>query len=261
MRIDNRKIGKDLRPYPVPEFDRDRMENTIRLVRKAYGEKLLTGRIGFLKLAAMQIRFIGRWVWIAQAAFLFLSLLFIDLYHLERHGRLSVLFLFSVVAPMIAFLGIPELLKSHIHNMEEIEACTRFSMRRLIGARMLILGIADLCCLTVIFAASAAGSGTAVARMVLYLLVPFNLTCCGCLTVLDRVKSRYAGYLCGAVCVIFIVAFGRLSLVAEFYEASAAWVWIVMFTISSVYLAVEAFRTIRGFNRFLSHQEKLSVAW
>ncbi len=261
MSRNRRGMEKDLLSYPVPDFDRERMEATVRLVRKAYSERLLTKRTGFLKLAAIQARFIGRWVWIAQAAFIVLFLVFAHMNHIERHGLQRLFFIFSALAPMIAFLIVPELLKSHVHGMEEIESSTRFSIQKLFGARMLIIGLADLFCLTMIIAAAAAGSGADFLRLGMYLFVPFNLTCCGCLTVLDRVKSRYSGYYCGLLCLVFAIAFARLSLVPKLYEASATGVWTVMFALSAAYLAVEVARTVRHSKNILSRRENLSVAW
>ena len=145
--------------------------------------------------------------------------------------------------------------------MEEIEACTRFSMRKLLGARMLVLGLADLCSLTVILAVSCAGSSVPVLRMILYLFVPFNLTCCACLTVLDRVKSRYDGYYCGAVCVLCMAAFCRLSMVDRYYETAAVWVWAVLFLFSTVYFVTEAVRVFHGFSLGSFPGKKLSVQW
>lgn len=170
--------------------------------------------------------------------------------------------LFSSVAPMIAFVGFPEMLKSYSHNMEEIEACTRFSMRRLIGARMLILGLIDLCSLTVILAASAVSHGTLILRMILYMFVPFNLTCSSCLTVIDHIKSKNGGYFCAAVCFLGIIIFCKLSFFKEFYEPAAMGIWVIMFIISVVYLVIEIIRTFRSIDSFYSSKEEtLSVKW
>ncbi len=261
MRKNRQGMEKDRLSYPVPDFDRERMEATVGLVRKAYSERLLGKRTGFLKLAAMQTRFIGRWVWAAQAAVIVLFLAFAHSYQLERHSLQRLLFVFSALAPMIAFLIVPELLKSHVHNMEEIESSTRFSIHKLFGARMLVIGLADLFCLTLIIAAASNESGAAFLRLGMYLFVPFNLTCCGCLIVLERVKSRYCGYYCGLFCLVLVIVFARLSLVAKLYEASATGVWTVMFALSAAWLAVEVARTVRHSRDIMSRRENLSVAW
>lgn len=262
MNEKNRKIRDSLRQFSVPPYDPDKMRQTIRLSEKTYRERLLAKRIGFWEFIRMQVRFIGRWVWLAQAAFLLVCLFLLNHLHVGKADMQSVFLLLSSVAPLIAFVGFPEILKSYANNMGEIEACTRFSMRKLMGARMLILGLADLCCLTVILAASTAHSGLPFLQMILYLFVPFNVTCCGCLTVLDHVKSRQGGYFCAAVCIFCIALFSRLSLVKEYYEAAATGIWAVLFFCSLVYFVIELIRTFRNFDALsYSQKEMLSVPW
>jgi hypothetical protein len=261
MKINDRKIREDLKQFSVPEYEPDKMKETIYLARKAYRERLLSKRIGFWEFITMQVRFIGRWVWLAQAALLMGFLFLLNRSHFGRLDMQPVLLLLSLIAPLIAFVGFPEILKSYAHGMEEIEACTRFSMRKLMGARMLILGLADLCSLTIILAASAAGNASLILRMILYLFVPFNMTCCACLTVLDHVKSRYDGYYCGVVCVAFVMFFSKLSLVKKYYEAAATGAWIVFFYISIAYLAIEIVRIFQSFNQVCFNDETFSAKW
>ncbi len=262
MKINERKIREDLASFSVPSYDPERMEKTIRLSKAAYCERQAVTRIGFWKFLSMQLRFIGKWVWLAQAALLLLILPAISRVPLSEDEMRLIFRILSCAVPLLAFLGFPEILKSYANGMAEIESCTRFSMRRLMGARMLILGLADLCCLTVILVASAASSGTPVLRMILYLFVPFNVTCCGCLTVLDHVKSRQGGVFCAAVCVLCIAIFSRLSFVREYYEAAATGVWAVLFFGSLVYFALELLHVFRSFDRlFCAKQETLSVPW
>ena len=262
MKINERKIREDLNSYSVPAYDPEKLVETIGLAKKAYCERQESIRTGFWQFLSLQFRFIGKWVWLAQAALLLLVLLAID----QRSSSVSemrpVFLIFSFVAPTVAFLGFPEILKSYAHSMAEIEGCTRFSMRRLMGARMLILGLADLCCMTVILAVSAASTGTPVLRMILYLFVPFNVTCCGCLTVLDHVKSRQGGAFCAAICIFCIVIFMRLSFVKEYYEAAATGAWAVFFFSSLAYFIVELIHAFRSFNcLFSAKQEMLSIPW
>lgn len=261
MNINEQKIKGDLQQFSVPAYDNNKMHETIHLAKKAYRDRMLSKRIGLWEFISVQVRFIGRWVWLTQAVLLLGFIVLLNGYHLGNYELQHILLLFSSVSPMIAFVGFPELLKSYAHNMEEIESCTRFSMRKLMGARMLVLGLADLCCLTVIMVISTVNEGTFALRMVLYLFVPFNLTCCGCLTVLSHVKSRYGGYYCGAICVLCIAAFGGLSFAKKYYETAATGIWIAMFILTTVYIVIEVARTFKRFNCFCSREETISVNW
>lgn len=261
MKINDREVRKDLQQFSVPPYDRNRMQETIRLAKQAYKKRLLSKRIGFWEFIAMQVRFIGHWVWIAQAVFLLAFLFILSRCRIGTADMQSIFLMLSSVAPLIAFVGFPEIMKSYAHNMEEIEASTRFSMRKLMGARMLILGLSDLCSLTIILAASAAGNASLILRMILYLFVPFNLTCCACMTVLNHVKSRYAGYYCAAICIACMMIFYRLPWSAHYYETAAMGVWIILFFASIAYLAAEIVHIFQSFNRVCFSDERLSVKW
>lgn len=261
MNRSDRKIRDYLQQYQVPPYDPKKMQQTIRLARQAYRGRLLSKRIGFWEFIRMQVHFIGRWVWLAQAMLVLGFLILLTGSQFGKTGLQYILLLFSAISPMLAFVGFPELMKSYAYGMEEIESCTRFSMRKLMEARMLILGLADLFCLTVILLISTAHDGSFVLRMILYLFVPFNLTCCGCLTVLSHVKSRQGGYYCGAICVLCMTAFGALSFVEKYYETAATGIWIAMFILTLVYITIEVVQTFRSFNRFCSKEETISVTW
>jgi hypothetical protein len=261
MNQSNREIRDYLQQYPVPSYDPEKMQQTIQLARQAYCNRLLSKRIGFGEFIRMQMHFIGHWVWFTQAALVLGFLILLTKYDFGQTNLQQILLLFSAASPMIAFVGFPELLKSYSHGMEEIESCTRFSMRKLMGARMLILGLMDLFCLTVILAVSTVHSGGFLLRTILYLFVPFNLTCGGCLTVLSHVKSRQSGYYCGAVCALCIAVFVSLSFIKRYYETTATGAWVVMFILTLVYIAVEVVHTFQSFNRFYSKEEAISVTW
>ena len=262
MNRSDRKLRDYLQQYTVPPYDSKKMKQTVRLARQAYHDRLLSKRIGLWEFIRMQVRFIGRGLWLSQAVLLVFALVVISLSSISLNEMRPMFLTISGVVPLIAFLGFPEIMKSYSNGMAEIEACTRFSIRKLVGARMLILGLTDLCCLTIILAASVASSGLPVLRMILYLSVPFNVTCCGCLTVLDHVKNTQSGYYCSAVGVVCIAVFLRLSFIKEYYEAAAMGAWIILFFCSLVYFVIELIRTFRGLDRlFGSKQETLSVPW
>lgn len=261
MNRNDHKMRDLLQQYSVPPYDPEKMQQTIRLARQAYHDRLLSKRIGFWEFIRMQVRFIGRWVWLAQTSLVFGFFILLTVYHLGQTDLQDTLLFFSAASPLIAFVGFPELLKSYAHEMDEIESCCRFSMRKLMGARMLILGLADLFCLTVILVISSIHSHAPILQFLLYLFVPFNLTCCGCLTVLSHVKSKQGGYYCGAICILCMAVFGGLSFFKKYYEAASTGIWAVMFILTCIYIVVEIVQTFRSFNHFSSKEETASVSW
>lgn len=99
MKINGRKIRKDLQRFSVPPYDRDKMQETIHLAKQAYQERLLSKRIGSWEFIEMHIRFIGHWVWMSQAVLLLAALLFLNRYRIGIISMHTVFLLLSSFAP------------------------------------------------------------------------------------------------------------------------------------------------------------------
>lgn len=262
MKINDEKMHETLKQFSVPDYDRHKLQETIKVSIEAYKGNFFSRRIDFGDFIRMQVRFIGGWIWIIQAMILIGFLVLISQNNFEGDNLKNIVVLFSLAAPMIAFVGFPELLKSYAHDMEEIELCTRFSMRKLIAARMIILGFVDLFCLTIILAVSAFHNDSVfIFRMILYLVVPFNVTCCGCITVMNHVKSRQGGYYCGIICFLCMAVFGWLSFVKSYYETVSQGVWLIMFLITTFYFASAVIKYFKGFAGDLEKEHTISIRW
>lgn len=262
MNVNKQKVIKYLKAYSVPPYDPEKLQETIELGKDIYMRSQTSARIGLLKFILYQFSFISKWVWALQLALLIIVFLATEKFTHSINSIQLVFAIFSSSTPLIAFFGIPELLKSYSYSMYEIEGCTRFSMYKLMGARMLIIGLADLCCLTVILTISIANIEVPIERLILYLLVPFNVTCCCCLAVLLHVKSNQGGYACAGICVFFIVLFTRLSFIKEIYETAVTGVWAIMFICSLIGFTIETIRTLQATsNIFCVKKDSITIPW
>lgn len=218
------RIKKYYQKVP-PKPNSDGINQTIirlREVIQASEDKTLTfGQFVFSQFGAIRKK-----VWIAQ---LFIILVCgLALYFLPENARSIAII--SAAAPLIVLTNVFELLRSYAHGMVEIELSTRFSFKQLMIARLSVLGMVDILCLTVLLVCSCLQLSSEPFAIILYAFVPFLVTCFACLLLLNHIKRKECNYYCAAVGLFITLA---ISIVTkqypQIYELSAIWVWLIIF--------------------------------
>lgn len=182
------------------------LEDTILLARKE-----VCGRregISFARFLLLQAKFIGWKLWMVQAGFLAVIIGAIGcLYRnsfLENPQRVvKLLFCLSVFVFMTA---LPFIYRSVRYQMQEVEAVSRFSSVRLLMAKLIAIGIGDICALGGIFFITIIKTALRADSAILYLLLPFLILGSGCLFMLGHFTPER--FLAGSMglCVLLILA-------------------------------------------------------
>lgn len=242
-----------LKRFPVPPIDQSRMEETIGQSKQILRQKQLESRTSFWDFVFIQFQFISKKVWVMQILIvlgigLFMHIALSD----SAEDKLQILMLASTAAPLLGLVGSQVIARSFTYNMMEIELSTKHSLEKLMIVRMLLLSMFDIVCLALLSSFFGIQLEREISLMLLYLLVPFNLTCLGCLWILNRVRNRD----CGSYC----LAFGGVFLLTQFvlsfnqsnkvYGTSTTGIWLVVLLISSVFIAIEV-RKMRHISRRL----------
>lgn len=165
-------------------------ESTLMLAREEACKRQRRVRISFTAFLSGQIRFIGWKIWGMQGIFL-LAVSFIvshvfgvvitPCYLTKQLLCLSVL---------VFMTALPLLYRSVRWQMQEVEAASRFSSVKLLTARLIVIGIGDICMLGCIFAATILKTSLGADRAMLYLCVPFLLVCGSCLFMLGHFTPK-----------------------------------------------------------------------
>ena len=172
---------QDCKRYPD---NRDALTRILPLVRQEYKVRTQRQSIPFGEFLLRQIAFLGKRVWFSQALLLFLLCLLVNTGYNIRSGitRLTfVPFLLGCCSVILLTAAVPMLYRSVRFQMLETEAATRFSVSRLLLARLCIIGSGDLVMLGAL------------------LLVPFLLTASGYLAILAHMAYRFFPYLGSAM--------------------------------------------------------------
>lgn len=207
-------LRQALRQDDIPA-DTKHYENTLMLAGKETLRIQKRERITFTRFLAAQIRFIGWKIWGMQSLFLFAAYAVLSRFYRKEQPRhlVSLLFCLSVLVLMTA---LPFLYRSVRYRMQEVESASRFSLVKLLTAKLTIIGIGDLFMLGGIFIITLWETSLPAESIFISLCFPFLLACNGCLFMLGRLNAGnfFAGSI--GLCT-FLIFFAVLLL--RHYEA------------------------------------------
>ncbi|WP_213618523.1 hypothetical protein [Paenibacillus sp. J22TS3] len=197
-------------------------------------------RTKYIDFVIMQLRFIRAKVWAAHLMVVLVTvlatqnfLLFSTLNHLQVLGMVSAL------TPLLALASAKVLACSFQHGVVELEVSTKYSLDKLLLARMGILGIVDAVFLTIMLSFLSHRFDPEFYVILLYLLVPFVMGLLGCLWIINHTRSRESGILL----YIGLLMLTQMTLSFQYdalYAASATDVWIFVLVVSFIGLIWEA---------------------
>lgn len=250
MNNKEKEIKKILSDYSVPDYDKDAPMKAIEFFHENF-IALPEPRTSNKEFLLSQIGFIRKRTWAFQL--LILWLLSFGIYNAGARDILNLrtFSLMSILAPLLLIVNIEEISRIYNKSMLEIEFTTRYSIRKVLVTRMLILGVVD--CIFLIIMMIFAGNFTdlSIVRVIMYTLVPFNLVCVGFLKLMNYFKGKELNYACMAYCVILIaiLLFSRyddLGIYAKDFLAG----WILIYGVTTIMLSVEMKRITRRLGNF-----------
>lgn len=185
----------------------------------------MTGRRAVLAFLDTQVRFVSWRVWAAQAGIVALMVMLCAL----RTDEQALLIAVSMLAVASVSIGIPWVAASKKCGMFELEMSCRFDGRHVALARLLILGTSSALALMGIVLIVPALTGAAPLAVILRAVVPYFLTCAGCLTLVRTSRQKEAA-VASFVWAAFVAAcaLAAQSLVPVGYDFLSLAAWIVV---------------------------------
>lgn len=167
-------------------YDEKHLENTILLTQKESFLKQHRERISFTRFLAKQIRFTGGKIWLVQGIFLFVMSLLIPRFYEDSVTLQQMIKRLVCLSILIFMTALPLLYRSVRYRMQEIEAASRFSGAKLLLARLIVIGIGDICLLTGIFISTICKTLLPADSVFFCLCFPFLLSGSVCLYLLGH---------------------------------------------------------------------------
>ena len=222
-----------------PEVRAEKIEETILLSKQAFYRHAEEQSITPAEFLAVQLRFINKSMWVLQIGIYFL--LWLTLYW-QKHGALPYSG-FSVWVPLLGMTLIPELWKNLRTRTIEIENATYFGLKKVYIARVLLIGMTELVLASIFFIFTAATIRISLYEAVINFLVPFNVTCCICFTVLCSVKMN-SQLMDEGLCNIWSFLWYRVVIMEKLYRAIALPVWLLLVAVSLIFLVYVIVRAV-----------------
>ena len=243
-----------LRTYSVPSVSKETVELLIA-AGKSYMDSPDFNNNSLWKMLLSQLRYLPLSFWVIQTALAAMTIVLVCLlgsWQVPFHYPLTIL---SIMIPLLVLLGVREISKSNFYDMWEIEQSSRSPLVKIITCRMLIVGLADLFFVTGILIGLSRYYQKPIIGMILYGIVPFNISCISYLfTIIKNEKGQISYHL--ITCMICLAAAFSCVLKQQFlFEASMLWGWGVFYLLSVILLG----KTVQ---KYLKHEKMIGeLAW
>jgi hypothetical protein len=223
------KLQTELKNQSDLQISEQHLIQTMREAHIAYQNRRQRERIRYSAFLLRQVRFVGAAVWMLQSFLLlcaFWIFRFADLGTVSNFAPRHLPVLLGCFAVFIAMTSIPFLGRSIQYGMLEIEMATRISIPKLLLTRIFIICISNVLLLTVSFLLVRTKAEFGMGSVVLYLLLPYLIACCGFLFIQTYTHSRYQGFVSTSFCFSLIALLLVLYKTAPVvYEQASIAVW------------------------------------
>lgn len=178
--------------------------------KKAFLKKIPVPRANMSSFILTQIFFIRKRIW--AVSILIFAAAVLGTYIID----LNAVWLVSSLVPLLAMEVVTESGKSGACGMEELEKSARFSLKSVVMARFLILGIFNLGIMFFLSCICREAVNMPLMRSVVYLFVPYLLTAFISLRIVRQFRSREGMY----GCIVTAVLVGVCNLVIHRISAN-----------------------------------------
>ena len=232
----NRKLKKDLKKlYQPPE----------PLRKQAFLEKLSKPRISNWDFLWSQAGYIRKWNWIVSVV-VFICGLCVG----TDKGKQFTSVLAAMI-PVLALSFVAEGSRSVRYGMEELEMASKFSMKAVLMAKFIILGIENAVLLAILFPLLMRNENYGFLSAALMILFPYLLSCFCNLAIVRKIHGKESIYFCSTVCILIsLCIYGIIYSKINIYSIMEPAGW----GLSLVILAV---LTVREGKRILHQSEEL----
>ena len=192
------------------------------LRKRQFLQKLRYPEMRMSEFLLSQVGYIRKWAWAVSVSLFTLALIGTGLFGADTFWCISAL------TPMLALTLVAESGRSEFHEMAEMELATRFSLRSVLLARLLILGMENLAVLLLLVPVSVWNQDMNPVRAGLYMITPYLLTAWIGLSIVRRRRGREAAYSCMGVTVCVTISVSLLhASVPQIYGAEYLFWWAI----------------------------------
>lgn len=208
--------------------------------KREFLAKMRPRKVSTARMLLTQASYIRKSVWILSVFILLITIIGIS-----RSPDRVVQFL-GAVTPFAAAIGVLETYRSYNYQMSELEQATRFSLRSVIYARMLMIGVVNLAVIFLSATVLAARFETSLFLMASKIIIPYLITMSAGLHIERTAFGRNNAYISVAVAAVisFLVLWADAAGLSFLALLSGGWVMTMAAGLFAITIW-EVFRTIR----------------
>lgn len=196
-----RKFEKQLKEAMQNQFkiqDETHLQMVLENTNKEFSRKQGKYRISFWEFFRRQVKYISYSIWMVQglALLILVGILGYAYGELSLDNGWQISILLCGCAVLIMMTSVPFVERSLRYRMNEIESATRFSISRLLLAKLLVIGIGDGIMIVGLLLITILYTSVSIINAVLYLLIPFLLMISIVLYLIGHVSMKKIKLLC-----------------------------------------------------------------
>lgn len=209
--------------------DLEKMRLVCSMIEEIGEEKRKRRRIGFLAFLRRQMRFIYWKIWFVQGGMLFflygIFMLLFDNFWAMRQAS----FFLCCVSILIMFSAVPILYRSTRYTMYEVELASRFSMIKLLVAKLLAIGIGNMVLLGTVLFLTVLKTTLQIESALLYIIVSYLAAAGSFLYLLGHIPAEkmQAGSI-GLGCALFFLLICLKEFCPAFFAQTFSAGWIAV---------------------------------
>ncbi len=246
---DRELIKQMLKHYEVPHAKESDISNTILMGQNELN-RLVHNKTPLMELILNQLKYISPLLWATQL--LAIILIVILSANLENPYFEVRQILFEIM-PLLTIFAVPELIKSAIYGMSELENTCKNSASKVLTARLIVIGCVNLMVITLVTATISNQYDLSFIHVIIYGLIPFNIVNGLNLLAFDLFKVR-SSFTAIAISLCSAVAVNAVTYLGFFYTISEI-TWIILFWSTAVLLLAELYRFMHSMANMTNKEE------
>lgn len=210
-------------------------------------------KTSYIEFVFSQILYVKSNLWFMQIAILVFCLTGI----LYFDKDLWIVAWVSAMLPLFMLCGMLEVSKSFIDNVVELELVTKYTLRQVMVARILIVGVLSFLLLSIVFVSSGIKMDHFSFLVLVYMSVPFLTTIFLCAFITNRMSDWNSKFMSTAIGVSIAAIAGSFAFYyPQIYKESMRKYWYVMVLFLSAAIIAETLRILNNCNKKLDGLEK-----
>ncbi|OCN03430.1 hypothetical protein A7X67_11130 [Clostridium sp. W14A] len=234
--IDKDYLKGILEHYETPQAKEYDISNTILMGQNELN-RLVRSKTPLMELILDQLKYISPLLWASQ---LLAIILIVILSANLKNPYIEVRQILFEITPLLSLFAVPELIKSAVYGMSELENTCKNSASKVLTARLIVIGGVNLMVITIMTATMSNQYDLPFLHVIIYGLIPFNIVNGLNLVIFDLFKVR-SSFIAIAVSLGSAVIVNASIYFRSFYAISEI-AWIILFWSTAVLLLIEIYR-------------------